>query len=65
MLRRILGKLNFERLASSTEWLVEIWALTRGLIILALVLVSILMNALDEFEYSPIVKIFESFTTNK
>lgn len=62
MLRK---KVNFSKLAHMTEWLIEVWALTRGLIILALVLISILMNAVDEFDSSPIVKIFDSFTVNK
>lgn len=54
----------FDCLAISTEWLIEVWALVRGLVILVLVLASILMNLIDT-DKSPINKIFHQQSATK
>lgn len=64
MFRKLLEKVNFACLAALTEWLIETWALVRGLIILALVVISIVMN-LAETQKEHAIKIYHAITATK
>lgn len=54
----------FDCISNVTEWLVEVWALIRGLVILTLVVVSILLNLVDT-DKSPVTKILEHYSDTK
>jgi hypothetical protein len=54
----------FDCISNVTEWLVEVWALIRGLIILILVVVSILLN-LGDTDESPATIILEHYSDTK
>lgn len=55
-------KFNSDCLAMLLDWLIETWALVRGLTILVLVVATILMNLAD-LAQSPISKILAYFAS--
>ncbi len=53
----MLNKISSTKLQTVLEWLVEVWALVRGLTILVLVLGSILFNVADHYKITTFLNI--------
>jgi hypothetical protein len=53
----MLNKISSTKLQTVLEWLVEVWALVRGLTILVLVLGSILINVADHYKITTFLNI--------
>jgi hypothetical protein len=65
LLRKACHHLGWDRLLQRLEWMIELWAITRVVIILVLVIVSILISLTRELRNNRTEILEADYTSNK